>query len=181
MSVQLVSGPANGDLTLMSDGSFTYDPDAGFIGDDSFVYEAVSDVDPDNPSAPTTVDIMVGPPPYGFVNVQNLPPNGNRAFNSGSAVPLTFQLTLNGQVVDSSDADPVFTITGPDGIVILIDPGNSDLRYQNDDNKWTVNFQTQDESGDDLPAGVYDIKITINKTGQTFPLPGEPPIEIELR
>ncbi|MCW4050467.1 MAG: ADP-ribosylglycohydrolase family protein, partial [Candidatus Bathyarchaeota archaeon] len=36
----LVSGPSNGSLSLNSDGSFEYVPDAGFMGMDSFTYKA---------------------------------------------------------------------------------------------------------------------------------------------
>ncbi|MGO8925800.1 MAG: Ig-like domain-containing protein, partial [Limisphaerales bacterium] len=38
----LVSGPANGSLTLNSDGSFTYTPTKTFTGSDGFTYQAVS-------------------------------------------------------------------------------------------------------------------------------------------
>jgi hypothetical protein len=40
LSAELVSGPANGTLTLNPDGSFTYTPSAGFSGTDSFTYRA---------------------------------------------------------------------------------------------------------------------------------------------
>jgi VCBS repeat-containing protein len=40
LSSILVSGPANGSLTLNADGSFSYTPNAGFSGSDSFVYKA---------------------------------------------------------------------------------------------------------------------------------------------
>ena len=36
----LVSSPAYGTLALSPDGSFTYQPQAGFIGIDSFTYKA---------------------------------------------------------------------------------------------------------------------------------------------
>lgn len=36
------SGPLHGDLTLNSDGSFTYTPDSGFVGEDSFEYYLIS-------------------------------------------------------------------------------------------------------------------------------------------
>ena len=36
----LVQGPGHGLLTLKADGSFSYTPDAGFSGDDSFTYKA---------------------------------------------------------------------------------------------------------------------------------------------
>ena len=38
------SQPANGSVALAPDGSFTYTPDAGFVGTDSFIYEA-QDID----------------------------------------------------------------------------------------------------------------------------------------
>ena len=40
LTAVLVSGPANGTLTLNADGSFTYTPDANFNGTDSFTYKA---------------------------------------------------------------------------------------------------------------------------------------------
>ncbi len=42
LSASVVSGPSDGVLTLDSDGSFSYGPDAGFTGSDSFTYQ-VSD------------------------------------------------------------------------------------------------------------------------------------------
>ncbi|WP_230469822.1 tandem-95 repeat protein [Lujinxingia vulgaris] len=58
MSAVLVSGPANGQLTLNTDGSFTYTPDANFFGTDSFTYQAN---DGEFDSAPATVTITVNP------------------------------------------------------------------------------------------------------------------------
>ncbi len=40
LAAVLVSGPTDGNLTLQSDGSFTYTPDIGFSGSDSFTYVA---------------------------------------------------------------------------------------------------------------------------------------------
>ena len=40
LSAVLISGPANGSLTLNADGSFTYTPGADFAGSDSFTYQA---------------------------------------------------------------------------------------------------------------------------------------------
>src|SRR5882724_4370489 len=70
LTAAIVTGPANGTLTLNTDGSFTYVPNAGFTGGDSFTYRAadghggtaiaavsiaVTPVDP----APTAVDDLV--------------------------------------------------------------------------------------------------------------------------
>jgi hypothetical protein len=60
LTAVLVSGPSNGTLTLNPDGSFSYAPDPGFTGNDSFTYEAKNAM---NPSAPVTVTLKVGGQP----------------------------------------------------------------------------------------------------------------------
>lgn len=59
LTAVVVEGPANGSLNLDADGSFTYEPDAGFIGSDSFTYSAN---DGFRDSVPSTVTIQVGNP-----------------------------------------------------------------------------------------------------------------------
>jgi hypothetical protein len=58
LTAALVTGTANGSLTLNSNGSFTYTPNAGFAGADSFTYTASSG---QATSAPATVTISVAP------------------------------------------------------------------------------------------------------------------------
>ncbi len=58
LTAVLLVGPANGTLTLSADGSFTYTPNTGFIGVDSFSYEAW---DGSASSASTLVTITVTP------------------------------------------------------------------------------------------------------------------------
>jgi hypothetical protein len=52
-----VTGVSNGSLTLNADGSFSYTPNAEFIGTDSFTYKA-NDGEVDS-TLPTTVTITV--------------------------------------------------------------------------------------------------------------------------
>jgi hypothetical protein len=59
LTVELVSGPANGALTLNPDGSFDYVPRPAFRGTDSFVYRVT---DPSGASTTATVTIKVMPP-----------------------------------------------------------------------------------------------------------------------
>ncbi len=56
LTAQIVTGPTHGALTLNSDGSFSYTPEAGFIGEDSFTYAAS---DGTAASDPATVTIAV--------------------------------------------------------------------------------------------------------------------------
>src|SRR5262249_28578279 len=53
---ELVAAPAHGRVSMFSDGTFVYVPDAGWAGDDSVSYRAV---DHGVPSAPATITIHV--------------------------------------------------------------------------------------------------------------------------
>jgi len=55
LTAVLVSQPSNGTITLNSDGSFNYIPNTGYIGTDSFTYEADNG---SNLSTPATVTIV---------------------------------------------------------------------------------------------------------------------------
>ncbi|MEO5917529.1 MAG: Ig-like domain-containing protein [Luteolibacter sp.] len=57
LTVHLNDGPANGDLTLNSDGSFTYLPDSNYLGTDSFTYH-VNDGELDSAVATVTITIQ---------------------------------------------------------------------------------------------------------------------------
>lgn len=57
----LVTGTSNGTLTFNSDGSFTYAPNAGFVGSDSFTYK-VSDGLTDSNAATVSISVMNSAP-----------------------------------------------------------------------------------------------------------------------
>jgi parallel beta-helix repeat protein len=61
LAAVLVGAPAHGSVTLNADGSFTYTPAAGYLGPDSFTYQAT---DGTNLSDVTTVAISVNPKTY---------------------------------------------------------------------------------------------------------------------
>ena len=58
MTAALLSNPADGTVSLANDGSFTYTPATGFLGVDSFTYQAGNGY---ATSGPATVWIAVGP------------------------------------------------------------------------------------------------------------------------
>ena len=60
LTTLLTAGPSNGLLILNSDGSFQYSANPGFVGEDSFVYQAS---DGQLNSTPMVVRIVVGLPP----------------------------------------------------------------------------------------------------------------------
>jgi hypothetical protein len=88
----LVSGPANGVLTLNSDGSFNYTPATNYTGNDAFTYRATDGV---NNSGVAQVAITVSSP--------NLPPVANGDYYLVSA-GATF--TVNAPGVLANDTDP---------------------------------------------------------------------------
>jgi hypothetical protein len=62
LTAELPGHPHHGQVTLNHDGSFTYTPDVGFSGTDTFTYQAS---DAQDYSAPATVSVAVAPPPDG--------------------------------------------------------------------------------------------------------------------
>lgn len=64
LSATLVSPPASGTVTLRADGSFTYQPNAGFVGQDRFTYRASDG----SVSSEATEVILVSPAPTTDIN-----------------------------------------------------------------------------------------------------------------
>ncbi|MFC1980932.1 Ig-like domain-containing protein [Chloroflexota bacterium] len=56
-----VTDPANGTITLNSDGSFTYTPDAGFSGSDTFTYKTNDGMVNSNVAATVTITVTATP------------------------------------------------------------------------------------------------------------------------
>lgn len=118
----LVSDVSDGQLTLSADGSFTYDPDAGFTGTDSFTYKAN---DGDDDSNVVTVSIAVNddeaPVLSSSIATTLLTATNSKLFNVGltasatdnSGEPVTIQVTVYG---DEDDQTPTVnnTVHSPD-------------------------------------------------------------------
>ncbi len=96
LTAERVSGPAHGDLTLNSDGSFVYTPNVDFEGVDNFVYRCKNATYPSNDAA---VTIYVG----------NQPPVSNPdTANTVEDTPVTVEVLLN----DSDpDGDPIHVVS----------------------------------------------------------------------
>jgi len=84
------SDPAHGSLTVNADGSFTYTPNAGYSGPDSFTYTASDSI---VQSSPATVSISVG----------NIPPTaGNDSYTAGAGTTLS----VDAPGLLANDVDP---------------------------------------------------------------------------
>ncbi len=92
LTAQLVSNVQNGTLTLNSDGSFTYSPNASFQGADSFTYKAVSGSQESNVA---TVTINV---------TNNAPVAVNDTYSAVEDTTLTVSVA-DGVLKNDTDAD----------------------------------------------------------------------------
>jgi VCBS repeat-containing protein len=89
LSAETISEPAHGSLTLNSDGSFTYTPEAGYVGPDSFTYQASDGVATSNVAT-------------GTIQVTNQVPV---AYNDSYGISVNQTLTVVGKGVLSNDID----------------------------------------------------------------------------
>ena len=89
ITAKLVSGPANGNLTLNPDGSFSYQPNPAFSGVDTFTYQASDGLA--NSLNTATVSITVVPLTQAIISIGN---TSVREGNSGT-VNAVFTVTLD--------------------------------------------------------------------------------------
>ncbi len=113
LSAVLVSTTTHGLLTLDADGSFTYVPNAGFSGSDSFSYRASDGL---LESAPTTVSISVEP-----VNAAPQGADARLAMNEDGALTITRAHFGYGDPGDT----PANAMAG---VLISVVPGSGTLR-----------------------------------------------------
>jgi VCBS repeat-containing protein len=86
LTAVLVTGPANGTLTLDADGSFSYTPNASFNGSDSFTYKANDGTADSNT---VTVSITVNP----VNDIPVLTVSGSQTVAEGSLLTFTISAT----------------------------------------------------------------------------------------
>jgi VCBS repeat-containing protein len=106
LSAAIISGPANGTVTLNADGSFQYAPNANFNGTDTFVYQASDGL---LTSEATTVTIDICP-------VNDAPTTADDAYSLDEGTSLTMDVA-SGVLANDSDIDgdalTASVVTGP--------------------------------------------------------------------
>ena len=150
-----VSGPANGSLTLGTDGTFTYTPNVDFNGVDSFTYE-ISDAN--GVTAEAIVEIVVDSvndaPTTSLVTLTPI------AEDSGIRVITQAELLANTSDVEGDTLTATgLTITSGNGT--LVDNGNGTWNYTpaaNDDSEVSFSYTVTD--GTDSVAGSAALDIT---------------------
>ena len=104
LSVEVVSQPAEGVLTLNPDGSGTYAPYIGFTGSDSFTYQAVDSASQHSNTA--TVTINVGAQPPALLPQTYMGAIANTEFDVGAAGGDGPAVSIAGSTALDGDYDP---------------------------------------------------------------------------
>ncbi len=109
LTFSLSSGPSNGTLIFNSDGSFSYDPAAGYNGMDSFDYQVI---DADGQISTATAFIGIGA-------VNDVPVVATPIPDQASLDDETISLDLSGTFIDPDGDTLTFSATGlPGGLAI---------------------------------------------------------------
>ncbi|EJL62936.1 beta strand repeat-containing protein [Flavobacterium sp. CF136] len=106
LTVAVLASPTNGTLSLASDGSFTYNSNAGYSGTDSFTYTLTST---NGKTDTATVSIIVSAPIF-FVN-STVSANGNGTLSS------PFKTVDN---VTGTGSNPIFIYSGASGTSLTL-------------------------------------------------------------
>lgn len=106
LTVAVLANPANGTLSLASNGSFTYNSNAGYSGTDSFTYTLTST---NGKTDTATVSIIVSAPIF-FVN-STVSANGNGTLSS------PFKTVDN---VTGTGSNPIFIYSGASGTSLTL-------------------------------------------------------------
>lgn len=176
LTAVLASGASSGSLALAADGSFTYAPNAGFTGTDTFTYRAS---DGSSQSAPATVTITVtGSPPVAD--------DDDHATHAGTRLTVTAPGVLVGDT--DADGDPLTAqlSSGPSNGTLTLRPDGSfdytpDPAFLGTDAFWYVADDGTDASSpakvrlavtDTAPAGTADAWTTPHATTLVVAAPG---------
>lgn len=173
----VVVGPTHGNVTLNTDGSYTYTPNANFNGTDTFTYKA-NDGTADSNTA--TVTITVTP-------VNDLPVAGNDLFHTGVNAPLIFPAP--GVITNDADTDgdtlTAAVVVGPTHGTLTLNADGSFTYTSNADFNGTDTFtyKVNDGTGDSniatatikvntLSVGVDDTYTTPQNNTKVVTAPG---------
>jgi hypothetical protein len=109
LSAMLVSGPANGTLTLSGNGSFTYTPNLHFSGNDAFSYRAT-----DGLGTSDAVSVAITVKPRMTVLLDIIPGSSTNSIGYSSSQTQIVFAVLSTATFDATLVDPAATTLGND-------------------------------------------------------------------
>ncbi|MCV7047129.1 tandem-95 repeat protein, partial [Mycobacterium frederiksbergense] len=155
LTTALVDGPANGTLTLNTDGSFTYTPDTDFNGADSFTYTAT---DGTATSSIATVSITVN-------EVNDAPVAVGDTVSTDEDTQLTGNVLTNDSDIDG-DTLTATLVTGPTNGTLTLNPDGS-FTYTPTTNYTGADSFTYTATDGTATSPVATVSITVNPVNDT--------------
>jgi hypothetical protein len=154
LHAQLVSGPANGTLTLNSDGSFDYTPNADFLGIDQFTYASVDHFSAVGNTATVTITVALKAV--------------SQAVNGGGTVSTGTDVTSANPLASSVTSPTAATIRIAQGVIAGSQPpsGYTFLNQQ-------VNITVLNPDGTELTTPLASPLRLVFAIDSTLLLPGQ--------
>jgi len=155
----LLDGPDHGTIILNPNGSFVYLPDAGFVGDDTFTYEATETT---GANATGTVTIHVQSPvatddSYAIPYYRRL--KAGAFSHATEAGPMEVSVLANDQAVDDETLSAVI-VSGPANGQLLFDRDGSFI-YTPDEAFIGTDAFTYRLTGDGFESNVATVSISV--------------------
>ncbi|MGD2081845.1 MAG: Ig-like domain-containing protein, partial [Chromatiales bacterium] len=168
----LDSDVSNGVLTLGADGSFSYTPDTGFTGDDSFTYQAQDGSGALSNIATVSIAVTAtgGGATAGVATLETGVITGkgqNQTFTPQAVFNVGDEVVFRATVRDSNgnpvpNATVTLAITGPEATTVTSDPSDADGLA-------LANWKTSDKGRNPTPAGGYNATTDgVSATGYTW-------------
>ncbi|MCF6391742.1 cadherin-like domain-containing protein, partial [Mycobacterium sp. MBM] len=155
LTATLVDGPANGTLTLNTDGTFTYTPNADFNGTDSFTYTAG---DGTATSSVATVSITVTP-------VNDTPVTTADSFTTDEDTAVSGNVLTNDSDIDG-DTLTATLVDGPTNGTLTLNTDGSFTYTPTADFNGTDSFTYTAGDGTDT-SSVETVSITVSPVNDT--------------
>jgi hypothetical protein len=158
LTVELVAGPANGTLVLNADGSFSYVPNEGFSGNDSFTYQAL---DAEGAGNVATVTLTVTP------EGTTIPIEaGSDAYSVDAGETLTVEAPgiLANDIDAEGDALTAALIAGPANGTLVLNADGSFSYVPNEGFSGTDSFTYQASDGSNL-SNIATVSIDVASLG----------------
>ena len=148
LTASLDQGPQHGSLTLNSDGSFSYTPNAGFIGSDSFIYTATDET----LSSEATATISV-------TDQAPIVQNESYTVLHGQTIIETGGTAGTGLLAGDSDPDG-----NPLSVQLLTVPQHGSLSYNANDGSFSYTASESYVGSDSFTYAVSDGALTTDGT-----------------
>jgi VCBS repeat-containing protein len=165
LTARVISQPANGTLTLQSNGAFSYQPTGGFVGIDTFVYRINDGVVDGNTAAVTITVTGTNDPPVAADDTYTM--------DQGAVVTIAAPGVLANDSDPDGDALSAALVGAPSSGTLTLNPNGSFTYTPTPDFAGTVTFTYRAGDGSETsnPATVT-INVTVPQHSQSCSISG---------